>query len=310
MKIFDTLPETWEQIHLIHETVYSYSAQVNFTPHRMVLRPREGHDIRLNTMNLTISPKAEVRWHRDMLDNSIAIVNVLEAATELKIVSEFTVSVPPEKTDQEPIYVPYPSMQAGIEQMVSVPYLQYIYPPEVSLLRKWFTRSGLAPKPGQKAAIFDDMAILIHRVIKYTRREAIGVQSPAETLKLESGSCRDMAVLMIETSRALGYPARFVSGYMESGNSKVGRGSTHAWAEIYLADHGWTGYDPSIGKRVSSGHIAVGVSHHPRGVMPVSGGFSGLSGTSTSLKVGISTKRLPPLVTPLPLKIQSQTQGQ
>lgn len=125
--------------------------------------------------------------------------------------------------------------------------------------------------------------------------------SPASTIRwsrdvldncLASGSCRDMAVLMIEVSRSLGYPARFVSGYMESDNSKVGRGSTHAWAEIYLPQHGWTGYDPSIGKLVGSGHIAVGVSHHPRGVMPVTGGFHGPAGVGRSLHVNITTRRV------------------
>ncbi len=296
MKIFTAPPETWEQIHLSHETVYTYTAPVTFSPHRFVLRPRENHDIRLNTMNLSTFPECDIKWHRDMLDNSIAVAEITSSASELRILSEFTVSVPPEdEAARAPIFVPHPSVVAGIEQMVAVPYLQYIYPPQVDTLRKWFAGSGLAPKPGQKAAIFDDMAILIHRTIKYTRREVSGVQSPSETLKLGSGSCRDMAVLMMETSRGLGYPARFVSGYMESGNSIVGRGSTHAWAEIYLPEYGWTGYDPSIGKRVGSSHIAVGVSHHPRGVMPVSGGFTGLSGIGTTLKVGISTKRLPPV---------------
>lgn len=53
-------------------------------------------------------------------------------ASELRIVSEFTVSVPPvDVNDQPPIFVPHPSVVAGIEQMVAVPYLQYIYPPEV-----------------------------------------------------------------------------------------------------------------------------------------------------------------------------------
>jgi transglutaminase-like putative cysteine protease len=97
---------------------------------------------------------------------------------------------------------------------------------------------------------------------------------------------------MIEVSRSLGYPARFVSGYMESDSSKVGRGSTHAWAEIYLPEHGWTGYDPSIGKPAGSGHIAVGVSHHPRGVMPVIGGFHGPAGVGRSLHVNITTRRV------------------
>ena len=309
MKLFNAPPETWEQIHLSHETVYTYSAPVKFSPHRLVLRPREGHDIRLNTMNLTTFPASEISWHRDMLDNSIAIATIAEESDELRIVSDFTVSVPPQGGDvATPIFVPHPPVVAGIEQMVAVPYLQYIYPPEVAGLREWFTGTGLAPKAGQKAAIFDDMAILIHRVIKYNRREIAGVQSPAETLRLATGSCRDMAVLMIETSRALGYPARFVSGYMESMNSQVGRGSTHAWAEIYLPEHGWTGFDPSIGKRVGAGHIAVGVSHHPRGVMPVTGGFTGITGIGTSLKVGITTQRLPPLRDSVPAGVQSQRQ--
>ena len=213
----------------------------------------------------------------------------------MRIHSEFTISVPPAiKGGLPPIFVPHPSQVAGIEQLVAMPYLQYIYPPEISQLRSWFSATGLAPAPGKTSAIFDDMAILIHRVVGYNRREETGVQSPSETLRLGTGSCRDMAVLMIETSRSLGYPARFVSGYLESPNTRVGRGSTHAWAEIYLPDRGWTGFDPSIGKRVGPGHIAVGVSQHPRGVMPVSGGFNGLSGIGTSLKVNITTQRLPP----------------
>ena len=293
MKIFDSPPDTWERIQLVHETCYTYSQPVRFLPHRLVLRPREGHDVRLHSMDLATSPPSVIRWHRDMLDNSIALAEFDQSASELRILSQFTISVPPAPAGGlPPIFVPYPSLVAGIEQLAATPYLQYIYPPEVAQLRQWFTATGLAPAPGKTSAIFDDLAILIHRVIGYNRREESGVQSPSETLRLATGSCRDMAVLMIETSRSLGYPARFVSGYLESENSKVGRGSTHAWAEIFLPDHGWTGYDPSIGKRVGAGHIAVGVSHHPRGVMPVTGGFHGLSGVGNSLKVNITTRRL------------------
>lgn len=308
MKIFNTPPETWEQIRLRHETVYRYTTKVKFSPHRLVLRPREGHDLRLNSMNLITTPGSKMRWYRDMLDNTIAIAEILEPASELRVVNEFVVSVPPAVDDQhEPILVPHPSLIAGIEQMVAVPYLQFIYPPEVERLRDWFVKSGLAPKKTRvNTPIFDDMARLIQRTIEYNRREVKGVQSPVATLRLESGSCRDMAVLMMETSRALGYPARFVSGYMESSNSAVGRGSTHAWAEIYLPEHGWTGYDPSVGRRVGPGHIPIGVSHHPRGVMPVSGGYIGPKGVGSALEVAISTERLPPLKTAISHELEKE----
>lgn len=295
MKIFDTPPETWERIHLVHETCYTYTRPVRFQPHRLVLRPREGHEVRLHGMNLTTSPPSILHWHRDILDNSIALARFDREAEELRIHSEFVISVPPLAEDgQSPIFVPQPSQVSGIEQLAASPFLQFIYPPEVGLLRKWHVDSGLAPGPGETRAIFDELAAHIKASIAYTRREEPGVQSPAETLRLRTGSCRDVAVLMIETSRALGFPARFVSGYLESGNSRAGKGSTHAWAEIYLPDWGWSGYDPSIGKRVGPGHIAIGVSHHPRGVMPVTGGYSGESGTTSTLKVAITTKRLPP----------------
>lgn len=298
MKIFDAPPDSWEQIHLVHETCYTYVGPVRFLPHRLVLRPREGHDLRLHSLSLTTTPASTIRWHRDLLDNSIAIAEFEDVAEELRIHSEFTISVPPAPAESPPpLVIPQISQVAGIEQLVASPYLQFIYPPEVAVLRRWFAESGVAPEPGAMSAIFDDLAGLIHRVVGYNRREESGVQSPAETLRLATGSCRDMAVLMIETSRALGYPARFVSGYLESGNSRAGRGSTHAWAEIYLPDWGWTGYDPSIGRRVGPGHIPVGVSQHPRGVMPVSGGFTG-SGAGASLKVAIATKRMPPAAIP------------
>ena len=295
MEILNIRKEPRERLYLLHETRYTYSRPVSFTPHRLVLRPREGHDVQLETMSLETFPASTIRWYRDILDNSVAIAEFTESAAELTIRSEFIIELPPPETgNQPPLYVVYPPQVAGIDELVTVPYRQFTYPPEVDRLRRWFASNGLSPAAGIQRPIFDELAGLIFRTIRYNRREEHGVQSPVTTLDLASGSCRDMAVLLIETTRAMGFPARFVSGYLESKNSKVGRGSTHAWAEIYLPDLGWTGYDPSIGSRIGPGHVAVGVSHHPRGVMPVTGGFKGYAGVSSSLVVTISTKRLPP----------------
>jgi len=295
MEILNIRKEPRERLYLLHETRYAYSHPVTFTPHRLVLRPREGHDAQLEKMNLETSPESTIRWHRDILDNSIATAEFSGSASELTIRSEFIIDLPPTVIgEQPPLYVTYPPRVAGIDELATVPYRQFTYPPEVGRLRCWVDSNGLAPATGVQRPVFDDLTGLIHRTIRYNRREERGVQSPVTTLDLASGSCRDMAVLVIETARVMGFPARFVSGYLESDNSRVGRGSTHAWAEIYLPDLGWTGYDPSIGRRVGPGHVAVGVSHHPRGVMPVTGGFTGSAGVSSSLVVTISTKRLPP----------------
>ncbi len=294
MEILDVKKEPRERLHLVHETCYTYSTPVEFAPHRLVLRPREGHDVRLQVMTLETFPASSIRWYRDILDNSIALAEFSGTSSELRIRSEFIIALPAALDEERPPnLVPYPPHVAGIDELVTVPYRQFTYPHEVERLRKWFVANGLEPQTSDRRAIFDDLAALIFRIIRYTRREEAGVQSPSATLDFGSGSCRDMAVLMIETSRAMGFPARFVSGYLESSNSKVGRGSSHAWVEIYLPEKGWTGYDPSTGRGVGPGHVAVGVSHHPRGVMPVTGGYIGPPGVTSSLKVSISTQRLP-----------------
>ncbi len=61
----------------------------------------------------------------------------------------------------------------------------------------------------------------------------------------------------------------------------------HAWAEVYLPTLGWRGFDPTIGDVTSANHVVTGVSTHPRGVMPVSGSFSGAGGDYLGLEVTV-----------------------
>jgi transglutaminase-like putative cysteine protease len=142
------------------------------------------------------------------------------------------------------------------------------------------------------------VARTIRKTIKYQRREAKGVQSPSLTLSAGSGSCRDMATLMLEALRCLGFPARFASGYLECSASEAGRASTHAWAEAYLPSVGWIGYDPMMGEATSGQHIVVGVSNHPRAIMPVSGTFFDEPKSYLGMQVAVQTARFTDLETP------------
>ena len=96
------------------------------------------------------------------------------------------------------------------------------------------------------------VARTIRKTIKYRQREVKGVQSPSLTLSAGSGSCRDMATLMLEALRTVGLPARFASGYLDCTASEAGRASTHAWAEAYLPSVGWIGYDPMSGEATNA----------------------------------------------------------
>jgi transglutaminase-like putative cysteine protease len=107
---------------------------------------------------------------------------------------------------------------------------------------------------------------VIKHGFRYRRREAKGIQEPVETLWLGHSSCRDFAMLMIEAARALGFAARFASGYLavplDEPHEPMGgsaRGSTHAWAQIYLPGSGWIDFDPTSGVIGKSDLVTVAV---------------------------------------------------
>ena len=102
-----------------------------------------------------------------------------------------------------------------------------------------------------------------------------------------------MATLMMEAGRLLGISTRFASGYLDCAASLAGRASMHAWIEAYLPALGWRGFDPTLGEPTSLKHVVTGVSNHPRGVMPVSGMFTGASSDYREMIVSVTTESLP-----------------
>ena len=62
-----------QRYKILHRTYYNFSGAVRLEPHALLLRPREGHELRIESSNLKITPPATLRWHRDVEDNSIAI---------------------------------------------------------------------------------------------------------------------------------------------------------------------------------------------------------------------------------------------
>jgi len=129
----------------------------------------------------------------------------------------------------------------------------------------------------------------------YQRREVKGIQTPVETLRVGHGSCRDFAMLMIEAARSLGLAARFVSGYLagplkdpEEPPGGRARGSTHAWAQIYLPGAGWIDFDPSRGSVGKIGLVTVAVVRDPHHAIPLHGTFIGSSSDHLDMEVQVS----------------------
>lgn len=110
-----------------------------------------------------------------------------------------------------------------------------------------------------------------------------GIQTPEESLKLLSGSCRDLTVLFLEAARCVGLPARFVSGYFWPAKCchENTKHELHAWAEVYISGGGWRGFDPTQGLATADRHVALAAAASPALAAPVSGTFRGTGAGST-----------------------------
>jgi transglutaminase-like putative cysteine protease len=284
------------KLRIHHETRYTYTRRVRFGPHRLVLRPREGHDLRVESMEVQVSPTAHLSWSRDVFGNSIGTLHFGEPAKELHIVSDVLVTrTPPymhRTHDTDP--TPWPPVYDPLEIAVVAAYQQLSYPSDGAAVARWLHKHG--------AKQFDDVESVarhlnraVREEIRYVRREEKGVLTPAQTISRGVGSCRDFATLLLDAARSLGIAARFASGYLECSAAEAGYASTHAWVEVYLPGHGWRGYDPTLGTETTSAHVATGLSNHPRGVMPVTGSYYGAASTfrQMTVKVQLTAEPLP-----------------
>jgi transglutaminase-like putative cysteine protease len=95
-------------------------------------------------------------------------------------------------------------------------------------------------------------------------------QPVAVTLVGRRGTASDLAAVYIEASRAMGFAARYVSGYY-AGQAEQMDAGRHAWAEIFLPGAGWVGFDPTLGSIVGERHIVLAAAADPRNASVCSG---------------------------------------
>ena len=266
------------KLRIRHTTSYQYPNEVMFMPHKLLFRPREGHYVRIKSSLLTIEPKNQVRWHRDIADNSVAVVTFEKPSDKLYISSEVII----ENRDDAPLdfliekhAVHFPFEHDAVELNDLIPYQASSFPDDSKAIEDWIHPFWKIGQKIETYVLLDNINKAIKNQIVYKVREEAGVQSPLVTLTKKTGSCRDMATLFIETCRALGMGARFISGYQYVKGLPMESGSTHAWSEIYLPGAGWKGFDSTSGEVVDSSYIPIAVSSNPETVPPISGAFSG-----------------------------------
>ena len=281
-----------------HKTEYRYARPVAFGEHRIMLRPRDGHDLRVLQSRLDIRPEPmQLRWIHDVFGNSVAIATFDERAGVLTFTSQVTVEHNPKEefalTPDDPAYF-YPFLYDPDEFPDLLQYINPQYADPDGELSAWACDFLDAEAPTPTFKILSGMTHRIREAFSYRKRHEHGTQHPLDTLQTGTGTCRDYALLMIEALRRLGIAARFVSGYLFTGNDRGhrGGGSTHAWVQVYLPSAGWIEFDPTNGIIGTRDLIRVAVARDPRQAIPLHGLYLGPADAFVSMEVSIKVSSL------------------
>jgi len=272
-------------LHVRHRTTYVYKHPVEFGEHRLMSRPRDSHDLRLLDTTLVIDPPASsMRWIHDVFGNSIAIATFNQPGERLVFESGFRAEhfpAEPRALEVEAYAAKFPFNYSADDARDLAHTKDRHYPDPEHRIDVWAKAVVEATPGGGTLDVLAAMTLGIKQQFKYEEREAVGVQSPLETLELGSGSCRDFAVFMMEAARSLGLAARFVSGYLYDANlidasgGLVGGGSTHAWAQVFLPGAGWVEFDPTNALVGGRNLIRVAVARDASQAAPLMGSYKG-----------------------------------
>jgi transglutaminase-like putative cysteine protease len=270
-----------------HVTRYRYAERVSFGEHRMMFRPRESYDQRLIETRVEISPRpSELRYIHDVFGNTIGIARFETRAKELVFDSYNKLEHLPEETLDDPASpdrslnaFPFVYPQLDLPDLRSSIARQFDDPKGV--MGEWSRRFLQGTDKVDALNVLTAMTRSIHDELAYVHRASGAPQTPLETLKIGSGTCRDFAVLMMEGARMLGLAARFVSGYLYSPNHdnpqsrRRGGGNTHAWVRIYMPSGGWVEFDPTNGLVGNRDLIRVAIARDPAQALPLAGTWNG-----------------------------------
>ena len=221
-------------------------------------------------------------------------------ATELKIECSFTVEHTGTRALDLPLHLEATDYPFAYAEEVRIALQHFLLPycdDPTDALNQWACQFIWSDGPTGARELLVEMNQSIRASMLCLARFGDGVQMPYETIRLQSGICRDSATLMIEAVRRLGYASRFLSGYLytpwldDSTDGYTGAGATHVWLQVHLPDAGWIPFDPTNNLIGGTDPIRVGVARHASLASPVSGSWDGFPGDFAELFVDGQVRR-------------------
>jgi transglutaminase-like putative cysteine protease len=262
------------RVRLVHVTRFDYSADVVEGVMEVRLGPLSDSSQRWDRFHLGVTPTGSVRQYVDGFGNRTHLVTVGKPHRTLEVVTRSELSTTLENPIAAPTKPPRPLVPSDQIDFLSPSPLVPALPDFAELL----AQAGIAGD----ATSFDGVRALSHVVhagFTYERNVTTVGTTVGEVMRLRTGVCQDFAHVLIGLCRAVGVPARYVSGYTvaepPADNTPRREQASHAWVEAYTPTHGWRGFDATNDVVVGDAHVKVAIGRDYADVSPTRGSFRG-----------------------------------
>ncbi len=287
-----------------HITRYNYTAPVTRCYNLANVIPRDTARQRCLSNRITLSPLPSTTHKRsDYFGNKAFHFEIQKAHSELSItaVSEVELSDTGSNT---------PNLDLGISYEEALDYLRNASRPDAIEAREFLLSSSLVeaspaltdyarPSFDPQRSLKSCVADLTHRIFSeftYDPHFSTIATPLADVLAHKKGVCQDFAHLQVGCLRAMGIPAKYVSGYIETlpkpGQEKlVGADATHAWIAFFCPEEGWVEFDPTNDSMAGNQHIVTAFGRDYHDVTPLRGVIFG-GGAGPALNVSVDVSRV------------------
>lgn len=264
------------KLEIVHSTRYRYSAPIAETVMEVRLRPMDGNGQRCVDFRLELSHGVKSRTYIDGFGNHVHYFNLVRPHAGLSVISRSLV-----ETGMEPDADPG-------EELVQ-DFLRFRSPvKDVEGVRELARRHQIADpsSPAAVEAALDELTLTISREFTYDTSVTNVYSVVDDVLALKAGVCQDFAHLFIAAARAMGVPARYVSGYIHLPKwGKRAQTASHAWAEAWIAGRGWVGFDATHPVRTTPHHVRLAVGRDYTDAAPTRGVYVGSANSTMTISV-------------------------
>jgi transglutaminase-like putative cysteine protease len=265
------------RLRIRHRTIYRYSSPAQGVIQTLRLTPRNHDGQYVTHWRIEISEDCKLHMHEDAFGNITHSFSAEGTLTELGIQVDGEVET----------YDSGGLVRGTIER----------FPPSLFLRETPLTQADAAIAAfahDVKSAADGDVLSLLHRQLARLHSEIVFDTDPthtattaAEAFALKRGVCQDITHIFIAAARSLGIPARYAGGYFHRMDGLIDQEAGHAWAEAYVSDLGWVGFDAANGICATDAHVRVAVGLDYLGATPIRGARYGGGTEILAVKVRV-----------------------